>query len=73
MAGDVVDFGEPPSGRQLAGCRVRFIGFGITTDTASQESQLLPSKQLAALRLGWMTYLQAAGVRADDVEFVSTL
>jgi hypothetical protein len=72
-AGDAVYFGEPLSGRQLAGCRIRFVGFGITTNTAMQESQLLPSKQLAALRLGWMTYLQAAGVRAEDVEFISTL
>lgn len=72
-AGDAVDFGAPSSGRQLTGCRVRFIGFGITTDTTTQEGQLLPSSQLAALRLGWMNYLQAAGVRAEDVEFVSTL
>ena len=71
--GVAVDFGEPPSRRALAGCRIRFIGFGITTDAITQEAQLLPSRQLAALRLGWVRYLTAEGVLPENIEFVSTL
>lgn len=71
--GKAVDFGEPTLGHYLTGCRIRFVGFGITTNRATHDSQLLPSKSLAALRLGWLTYLQAAGVPAENVEFVSTL
>ncbi|WP_408591824.1 hypothetical protein [Novosphingobium sp.] len=62
-----------PSGRFLAGChRITFLGFGLTDDGAGHE-RLLPSGQLAALRQGWLDYLTQAGVRAEDVHFVSAL
>lgn len=62
----------PPPGRYLAGCRIRFLGFGLTTD-ATNKAELLPASQLNALRSGWANYLQAAGVQPDDIEFTSTL
>jgi|APMI01.1.fsa_nt_gi hypothetical protein len=58
------------SGAYLAGCRARFLGFGLTDD-GTGKAQLLPTRQLAALRQGWLTYLTQAGMRAEDVEFVS--
>jgi len=62
----------PPPSKYLAGCRVQFLGFGLTTDVTG-KAQLLPDGQLTALRTGWTNYLQAAGVRAEDIEFASVL
>lgn len=71
-AGKPVHLPSPP-GRYLAGChKVTFLGFGLT-DTGAGKEQLLPARQLAALRQGWLDYLTAAGMRAQDVEFVSAL
>lgn len=63
----------PPSSKYLAGCRVVFLGFGLTGDTSFDGGQLLPARQLAALRKGWLTYLQSAGVRPEDIQFTSIL
>ena len=68
-----VNLPAPSSDSLLAGCKIRFVGFGLTANPATGKAELLPAKPLAMLRLGWMNYLQAAGVRADDVEFISTL
>lgn len=61
-----------PSSRYLTGCRVRFIALGLTGGMTGQH-QLLPANQLDALRKGWSTYLKAAGVEPDAIEFVSAL
>lgn len=62
-----------PSGRYLAGChKLTFLGFGLTDDGAGKES-LLPPNQLAALRRAWLDYVTGAGMRSQDVEFVSVL
>lgn len=72
MADKSVDL-PPPPGRYLAGCKVTMLGFGLTVDPSVGHGALLPTKSLAALRQGWLSYLQAAGVRPQDVVFASTL
>jgi hypothetical protein len=62
-----------PAGKYLAGCRVVFLGIGITLDPSVGKAQLLPERALSALQLGWSNYLMSAGVQAQDVEFVSHL
>jgi len=71
-AGKPVNLPSPP-GRYLAGChKVILLGFGLSVDlSAGGRPQLLPARSLAALRQGWLNYLTAAGMRAQDVEFVS--
>ena len=68
-----VNLPAPSSDSLLAGCKVRFVGFGLTGNSATGTAELLPAKPLAMLRLGWMRYLTQAGVRPEDVEFISTL
>jgi len=69
-AGKPVHLPTPPA-RYLAGCRkITFLGFGLTDDGAGKEQLLVP-RQLAALRQGWLEYLTAAGVRPEDVSFIS--
>jgi hypothetical protein len=63
----------PPPGPYLTGCRFQIIGLGLTGDPKGGKPQLLPAQQLNSLRQGWTTYLQAAGVLPDDIEFVSIL
>lgn len=65
----------PPPSRDslLSGCKVRFVGFGLTGNSATGTAELLPAKPLAMLRLGWMRFLTQAGVMPQDVEFISTL
>jgi hypothetical protein len=62
----------PPPDKYLAGCHVQFLGFGLTT-ASSGKAELLPDRQLVALREGWTAYLTNAGVRAEDIEFASVL
>lgn len=62
-----------PTGKYLAGCRVVFLGFGITLDASDGKAELLPERELSALQLGWSNYLTSAGVQPQDVEFVSHL
>ncbi len=62
-----------PAGKYLAGCRVVFLGIGITFDPSVGNAQLLPERELSALQLGWSNYLTSAGVQPKDVEFVSHL
>ena len=59
-----------PSGPIFAGCRVVFLGFGVSAD-ASGSGQVLPAAMLSALRQGWEKYLRDAG--ASDVTFTSLL
>ncbi len=68
-----VNLPPPSSDSLLAGCKIRFVGFGLTADPATGKAELLPAKPLAMLRLGWMRYLTQAGVMPQDVEFISTL
>lgn len=70
--GKPVSLPQPPF-KYLAGCRVRFIGFGLTADPLKGGPQLMPARQLAALRQGWTSYLEAAGVQTQDIEFISAL
>jgi hypothetical protein len=71
--GKPVNFPQPTLGRYLAGCRVLFVGFGLTEDPSAGKAELLPARQLSALRQGWTNYLQSAGVHPEDIEFVSAL
>ncbi len=59
-----------PSGPILQGCRVVFLGFGVSAD-ASGTGHVLPDKMLNALRLGWEKYLKEAG--AIEVTFTSLI
>lgn len=68
-----VNLPPPSSDRLLAGCKIRFVGFGLTANAATGKAELLPAKPLAMLRLGWMRFLTQAGVMPQDVEFISTL
>jgi hypothetical protein len=68
-----VNLPAPSSDSLLAGCAIRFVGFGLTANPATGKAELLPAKPLAMLRLGWMRYLTQAGVMPQDVEFISTL
>jgi hypothetical protein len=68
-----VNLPAPSSDSLLAGCKIRFVGFGLTANPATGKAELLPAKPLAMLRLGWMRYMTQAGVMPDDVEFISTL
>lgn len=69
--GKPVSLPSPP-GRYLAGCKkLVMLGFGLTIDPSGDGAVLLPSTSLAALRQGWLTYLTQAGMRPQDVEFVS--
>jgi hypothetical protein len=68
-----VNLPSSSSPKLLAGCKIRFVGFGLTADAMTGKAQLLPAKPLAMLRLGWMRYLSDAGVMPEDVEFNSTL
>lgn len=68
-----VNLPSPSSPNLLAGCKIRFVGFGLTVDPATGKAQLLPAKPLAMLRLGWMRYLNEAGALPENVEFISTL
>lgn len=72
MTGKSVVLPLPPS-HYLAGCKVTLLGFGLTVDSSSGRAELLPAASLTALRQGWVNYLQAAGVRPQDMAFVSTL
>lgn len=72
-AGQAVNLPPPSNSKLLAGCKIRFVGFGLTADSTSSKAQLLPAKHLAMLELGWMRFLTQSGVRPEDVEFVSTL
>lgn len=71
-AGKAVNL-PPPPGKYLAGCHIQLLGFGLTTELSAGKAQLLPARHLAALRQGWTAYLRAAGVRPDDIDFVSVL
>lgn len=64
---------SPSSPNLLAGCKIRFLGFALTADPATGRAQLLPARSLAMLRLGWLRYMTEAGVKPEDVEFISTL
>jgi hypothetical protein len=68
-----VNLPAPSSDSLLSGCKIRFVGFGLTANPATGKAELLPAKPLAMLRLGWMRYLTQAGVMPQDVEFISTL
>lgn len=68
-----VNLPPPTSDSLLAGCKIRFVGFGLTANAATGKAELLPAKPLAMLRLGWMRFLTQAGVMPQDVEFISTL
>lgn len=70
-SGEAVRLGPPPS-NFLAGCRIVFLAFGLTTSADGQQ-KILPPRQLAALRQGWLDYLTAAGVPAENVAFISAL
>lgn len=59
-----------PSGPILKGCRVVFLGFGVSADT-SGAGQVLPASMLSALRQGWEKYLRDAG--ASEVTFTSLI
>jgi len=59
-----------PSGPILQGCRVVFLGFGVSAD-ASGTGQVLPDTMLNALRKGWEKYLKEAG--ASEVTFTSLI
>lgn len=72
-AGQAVNLPPPANPKLLAGCKIRMVGVGMTADAFSSKAQVLPEKQRAMLELGWMRYLTQAGVRPEDVEFVSTL
>lgn len=61
----------PPATPFLRGCRVEFIGFGVVSDSSESGGQLLPSRELEALRKGWSDYLTAAG--ASEVTFTSLI
>lgn len=61
----------PPATPFLRGCRVEFIGFGVVSDSSESGGQLLPARELEALRKGWSDYLTAAG--ASDVTFTSLI
>lgn len=61
----------PPATPYLRGCRVEFIGFGVVSDGSKSGGQLLPARELEALRKGWADYLKAAG--ASDVTFTSLI
>lgn len=68
-----VNLPPPSSDSLLTGCKIRFVGFGLTANSATGKAELLPAKPLAMLRLGWMRFLTQAGVMPHDVEFISTL
>lgn len=62
-----------PSGRFLRGCKLAFLGFGVSVDPTLGKGVILPEVQLAALRTGWVHYLTAAGIAPDAVTFTSLL
>lgn len=59
----------PAATPYLRGCRVEFIGFGVVSDGSAHGGELLPARELEALRKGWSDYLTAA--RASEVTFTS--
>jgi hypothetical protein len=61
----------PAATPYLRGCRVEFIGFGVVSDGSASGGQLLPARELEALRKGWSDYLTAAG--ASEVTFTSLI
>lgn len=61
----------PPAAPFLRGCRVEFIGFGVLSNGSGAGGQLLPARELEALRKGWSEYLTAAG--ASEVTFTSMI
>jgi|GEM_PF-3882396 len=67
-----VDLPAPQQSGYLTGCSVEFLGFGVSKD-ASGSAQVLPDRQLRALRQGWVNYLKAAGVASDAMSFASIL
>jgi hypothetical protein len=71
-AGKAVELPSPPPGRKLEGCSVTFLGFGVSKD-GNGSAQILPARQLEALRQGWTAYLAAAGVKPGDIDFASII
>lgn len=57
----------PPPGF-LRGCRVTFVGIGLTSDRTAQLSNV----HLRYLTSAWRTYLITAGVRPDQIAFHTT-
>lgn len=62
----------PPSGPFLKGCKVEFLGFGVTSD-GSGKGVVMPEVQLTALRKGWERWLSSAAVAPADMTFTSLL
>jgi hypothetical protein len=62
----------PPPTAFLKGCKVEFLGFGMTAYGAG-TSIVLPEVQLRFLRDGWAKWLSAAGVAPSDMVFTSLL
>lgn len=62
----------PPPTAFLKGCKVEFLGFGMTANGVG-AAVVLPEAQLRSLRDGWTKWLTAAGVAPEDMVFTSLL
>lgn len=56
-----------PEARRLRGCRIRWLGMGLTSSGTEQFS----SAQLTKLEGAWRRWLIAAGVQPSDIEIIS--
>ena len=62
----------PPSDKFLQGCKVSFLGLGVSGD-GHGGGAVLPERALEALREGWRKWLVQAGAAPGDITFSSLM
>lgn len=62
----------PPASTFLRGCKVSFLGFGVSARRTGGGA-ILPETALEALRDGWRKWLLQAGVAPADIGFTSLI
>lgn len=62
-----------PAAPYLKNCAVEMIGIGIAPISSGQSVEVIRNDQLQRLKAGWSDYLSQAGVRPQDMSFISLL